>query len=449
VASLLLNWRGRREWARVKAELAAKGESVDYDSFLKPPVPDVENVMAHPYIKKHFVEGTPIAPFLYPNTPSELTALQKLPRQTEQRSSVETQKLDPSSLQGILDGYSRYRSEFASLEEALQRPQSRLNRDPREFVWPRLMPNANFKSFPRAAETYERLCKIHLLLGHADIAMKDLRMLRQLTEATPCTEPPTVVSSMWKVGLAKIYANTLEETLAAELWPNPYLAEVQMLCQGVDLLSNFTRSMRGERAVGLRGVQSLDKGLSDPNGALWLIMAAIPNGWIDLEFANYARLFQFLLEGVDVTRQRLDANAIDAGDKFIRKSTDNGLGLHGELAYVALPISRRHQTTAINQTLLNQASMACGLERYRAANGAYPETLEVLVPQFASKFPHDLFDGQPLRYRRTDDGRYLLYSIGWNSKDDGGKMESPKEGQSKTQWSDDKGDWVWQGVPKR
>ena len=108
-----------------------------------------------------------------------------------------------------------------------------------------------------------------------------------------------------------------------------------------------------------------------------------------------------------------------------------------------------HQATATTQTLLDQDSLACALERYRAANGGYPETLEALVPQFASKLPHDLFDGRPLRYRRTDDGRYLLYSIGWNSKDDGGKMEPPKEGQSKTPWSDDKDDWVWQGVPKR
>ena len=36
------NWRGRREWARVKAELAAKGESLDYASFSSPSVPDEE-----------------------------------------------------------------------------------------------------------------------------------------------------------------------------------------------------------------------------------------------------------------------------------------------------------------------------------------------------------------------------------------------------------------------
>jgi hypothetical protein len=33
---------------------------------------------------------------------------------------------------------------------------------------------------------------------------------------------------------------------------------------------------------------------------------------------------------------------------------------------------------AQKQTLANEASVACGLERYRLARGQYPETLEAL-----------------------------------------------------------------------
>ena len=91
----------------------------------------------------------------------------------------------------------------------------------------------------------------------------------------------------------------------------------------------------------------------------------------------------------------------------------------------------------------------CALERCRADKGAYPETLDALVPAYAAKLPRDLCNGEPLRYRRTAEGRYLLYSIGRNSKDDGGTLEAPKEGEAQSPWSDDKGDWVWRGVPKR
>jgi hypothetical protein len=92
------------------------------------------------------------------------------------------------------------------------------------------------------------------------------------------------------------------------------------------------------------------------------------------------------------------------------------------------------QTTAHNQTLANEAQIVCALGRYRLAHDEYPATLDALVPQFIEKLPHDIIGGQPLIYRRTGDGKFLLYSVGWNETDDGGTA-SDKMGQ---------GDWVWQ-----
>ena len=59
------------------------------------------------------------------------------------------------------------------------------------------------------------------------------------------------------------------------------------------------------------------------------------------------------------------------------------------------------QTTAHNQTLVNEAQIACALERYHLAHDEYPETLDALSPQFIEKIPHDIINGQPLKYRRT------------------------------------------------
>ncbi|MGI8967322.1 MAG: hypothetical protein ACR2H1_14730, partial [Limisphaerales bacterium] len=76
------------------------------------------------------------------------------------------------------------------------------------------------------------------------------------------------------------------------------------------------------------------------------------------------------------------------------------------------------------------------LERYRIANGKFPENLAALSPQFLQKIPHDVINGEPLKYRHTDDGQFVLYSIGWNEKDDGGTP-------GKTLFDDKQGDWVW------
>ena len=39
---------------------------------------------------------------------------------------------------------------------------------------------------------------------------------------------------------------------------------------------------------------------------------------------------------------------------------------------------------------------------------------------FIDKLPHDIINGDPLKYHRTDDGQFVLYSVGWNETDDGG-----------------------------
>jgi type II secretory pathway pseudopilin PulG len=105
---------------------------------------------------------------------------------------------------------------------------------------------------------------------------------------------------------------------------------------------------------------------------------------------------------------------------------------------------------AIAQASVDLARVAGALERYRLAHGQYPETLDALVPQFIEKLPHDIIGGQPLHYRRTDgppsqgsgaaSGKFVLYSIGWNEKDDGGQIAFKKGGSVDRE----KGDWVWQ-----
>jgi len=51
-----------------------------------------------------------------------------------------------------------------------------------------------------------------------------------------------------------------------------------------------------------------------------------------------------------------------------------------------------------------------------------PETaLTELIPAFLERVHHDVMDGQPLPYRRLEDGGCLLWSIGRNRTDDGGK----------------------------
>ncbi|MGC8991813.1 MAG: hypothetical protein ACP5MD_16985, partial [Verrucomicrobiia bacterium] len=95
---------------------------------------------------------------------------------------------------------------------------------------------------------------------------------------------------------------------------------------------------------------------------------------------------------------------------------------------------------AAGQTTVTLARVACALERHRLAKGRYPETLAELAPGFISRIPADPVNGGPLKYRLIDQGRYVLYSVGPDGVDDGGKPIS------KAQVKEDvpAGDWVWQ-----
>jgi hypothetical protein len=65
---------------------------------------------------------------------------------------------------------------------------------------------------------------------------------------------------------------------------------------------------------------------------------------------------------------------------------------------------------------------AIALERHRGKHGSYPQTLAALAPEFLKIVPADFMDGQPLRYRVTNDGHFILYSVGLDCVDDGGKI---------------------------
>jgi hypothetical protein len=59
---------------------------------------------------------------------------------------------------------------------------------------------------------------------------------------------------------------------------------------------------------------------------------------------------------------------------------------------------------------------------YRKTQGAWPSSLDALVPEYLTNVPLDPFDGKPLRFRKLPDG-IVIYSIGLDKQDDGGNID--------------------------
>ena len=149
-----------------------------------------------------------------------------------------------------------------------------------------------------------------------------------------------------------------------------------------------------------------------------------------------------MLDAVDVKGQRIDPAKVGAANHTRDQVFERTTPYNYLLGWMCPNYIKVFPYLAAKQTQINLARVACALERHRKANGGYPDSLAVLAPAFIDIVPHDIVNGQPLKYRRTEEGRYLLYSVAWNCKDDGGRSAGPNLS------SRDSADWTWP-APKK
>jgi hypothetical protein len=81
------------------------------------------------------------------------------------------------------------------------------------------------------------------------------------------------------------------------------------------------------------------------------------------------------------------------------------------------------------QAELHCATAALAAERYRLAEGRWPDHLDALVPRYLNAVPIDPFDGRPLRLCRPLDG-LIVYSVGPDRVDNGGRLNRAQPGSS-------------------
>lgn len=95
------------------------------------------------------------------------------------------------------------------------------------------------------------------------------------------------------------------------------------------------------------------------------------------------------------------------------------------------------KTATLDALILTARSgLACRI--FKSRTGEYPKNLEALVPGLLTEVPVDPFTGKPLVYRREGKG-FIVYSLGSNLKDDGGR--STWEITQLVMEKDD--DWTW------
>jgi hypothetical protein len=104
------------------------------------------------------------------------------------------------------------------------------------------------------------------------------------------------------------------------------------------------------------------------------------------------------------------------------------------LLALILPATRAAGEAEDRGTMLFEVTrLGFALAAYRADHAACPAKLADLVPKYAAEVPKDIFNAADLHYKREGSG-CLVYSVGSNGKDDGGKGHADrKDGED---WDD-------------
>lgn len=335
--------------------------------------------------------------------------------------------------------------EFDRIRNALARPCSRIDGD---YQQPYLSLVPNFVAMRSVAQILAQRAQCDLLLGRSEAACRELALLhdlRRFLHGQPSDRALTLVAAMVDTAVTGLYTSVVNDGLRLHAWREPELLALQQQLKAIELLPSFVQSLRAESAAACYTLEnnSLTRlatlfNSSPPAPSLWerarqpLVFA--PRGWI---YQNMARMAQMKLAMLSCVAPKKNLVFPAQMDRF---NAAAGTLLRYRSPYtfltaIMLPnFNKATQTTARNQTLVNEAFVACALERYRLAHGLYPDSLNLLQPQFAERLPHDLIGGQPLHYSRTSTGGFSLYSVGWNQKDDhGAPGDTPTDG-----------DWPWQ-----
>ena len=351
--------------------------------------------------------------------------------------------------QDVLLALSKYDSTIEELCQDGQLPDSRFPLEyDKDDPWAMLLPH--LAVMKRCAQVLQLRALAELQNGESDLALADIKLLLRLTDSIR-TEP-VLISHLVRIAMVNLALQPVWEGLAEHRWSDGQLAELDRELAGLDFLSDYKLAMRGEMVLGQVGMfdylrhhpgklQSLfSEGDSSSPAPVFTLIRLIPNGWFYQNQIHCARpMVEFYLPAAEATREIFSPTAIHQADTAITAECKR-LTPYNFLERLLLPaLGNAAKKFAQGQNAVNMARAAIALERYRLAHGVYPETLAVLAPQFISKLPHDIINGQPLHYRRTPEGHFILYSVGWNETDDGGEVAFNKEGAVDI----NNGDWVW------
>jgi ABC-type Na+ efflux pump permease subunit len=433
------NWQSRRAWRTFQASLGQKGRSLALSEVLPGPVSDAAN-FARTAAFQAWVNPTPAD--ARRNRFSDRGSRSALPRQVASMKQSElnwvaqefcpleeyARWLTPKASLGeptnrslhaavVLQGLQPHEATLRALAEGARLPYLRISTNRTAQVVLQAE-NGEGAVLIRMQQVFQLRACARLAVDRAADAGEDLQTSLHL--ARLARQLPDSQSSRRVQFLVALSLQPLWEGLVEHRWSDAQLAAFQQQLGAFDLLADYTNAIDRVVRAYIEVWQAIPDAPSPrapappfgayirQSGGRWE-----PRGWWFDHCRALHEAGQLAIRKVDVSGARLQSG--------LSWNDLEGLPLDGQTSQLLQQPRWERASPALvafAQTAVNQAIIACALERYRLARGRYPDVLESLVPTYLPGIPNDILRGRPLIYQRLDDAHFLLRGVGPNGVDD-------------------------------
>ena len=437
---LLANWRAEVRWQRYCAAARARGVKLTLAEFAPPEIPDAENFAKIPMLRAIFNGGVqrpmelPVVNSGFPGfgSPQKGERLDWQKWQTFFKDAGYIAETTDSPPRDVLRALEHYAPQFKEWSEWRMRPRCRFPLDLNKGF---ALPMTHLSTFTDAAKIFALRMRAHLAEKDSAAAYMDFEDGSQCHRALE--DEPTLISKLVQFSALVSLCNAVGEGLRDHAWAEPELRKIESELSTVHVWKNYRLGFASERGFSNWFYNEMAADSPQSRALLGGAVSGLGSSYSPQVFLLIpTRVFRDNQLRQNQYMDELLARASEDGRRFdpdgpLPSSPENLTGMIDRYYFFlfqlsAPAVSEVGKRFVHLRTLLDETRLACGLERFRLAHGAYPETLAELVPDFIAEMPVETYSRQPLIYRRKDGGTFLLYGVGKNRTDDGGVIDSKK-----------------------
>ncbi len=270
----------------------------------------------------------------------------------------------------------------------------------------------------------------HVAKGQMEQATQSI--LDALRLARSLEDEPILISRLVLMASEVITERSLVFALNHKGFTEDQLVRLQAGFKVAESETGLTRALAGERCLWISAFQMPADELTN-FFALADETTVLPDLATYLKSAAFASEHDFYLKWMDeavVATTLPYPQSLDAFEQWNRRVEEAKARAHEISASLLANFSRYVLVRPTdNAARLRVAQVALAVERYRLAHAnAAPDSLSQLVPDWLERVPLDPYDGQPVRYIKASPRDYIVYSVGRDRVDNGGKVSPGASG---------------------